>query len=97
MSLGNGGVSTCLIKIVSGEDMVVGEDLETIRNRKWEFARHLLPPIPLPAAAMLLANERRFENHWGTIPTLHTNLEDVELACSYFEIFHFSSESETFG
>lgn len=72
------------------------EDLETIRNRKWEFAQHLLPPIPLPAAAILLANERRFENHWGTIPTLHTNLEDVELACSYFETFHFSPESEIF-
>ena len=28
--LGNGGVSICLIKISSGEDMVLGKDLETI-------------------------------------------------------------------
>jgi hypothetical protein len=28
--LGNGGVSICLIKTVSGKDMVLEEDLETI-------------------------------------------------------------------
>jgi hypothetical protein len=39
--LGNGGVSICLTKIVSGKDMVLGKDLEIIRNRKWDFPQHL--------------------------------------------------------
>jgi hypothetical protein len=38
---------------------------------------YIKPPIPLPAAAILFAKDRRFENHCGTIPTLATNKKPI--------------------
>jgi hypothetical protein len=39
--LGKGGVSNCLIGIVSGEDIVLGKSHETVINRKGFLPQHL--------------------------------------------------------
>jgi len=40
-------------------------------------SEYINPPIPLPAAAILFANDLFLRNHCGTIPTLATNKNPI--------------------